>query len=138
MILRFRLRDAIQYYNQVSLNRPALSCCQLVKLQMDTLMKISESLTPLAHQDAPDSDIMPSRTRKSFSGSDTKAEQLVRPGGRSIDIGELANSPKKTTTAQIPPPIEEEDEWKEYFDDEGYAYWFNSRTGESSWEKPNV
>ena len=32
-----------------------------------------------------------------------------------------------------PPP---QDDWKEYFDDEGYPYWFNSRTGESSWEKP--
>jgi hypothetical protein len=28
------------------------------------------------------------------------------------------------------------DEWQVYFSDEGHEYWYNERTGETSWEKP--
>ena len=48
------------------------------------------------------------------------------------------SSYKPLAAGQICDPENEAPNWAEYKTDEGHPYWFNSRTGESTWDKPAV
>ncbi len=68
----------------------------------------------------------------SSSSSAGKKEKKNKSSFKSV------SSYKPLSAGQVCDPENEAPNWAEYKSDEGHPYWFNSRTGESTWDKPAV
>jgi len=137
-ILKNEKRDVVQYYNQV------------IALQMQAFRQISESFTELTAPAEVDIPTISSPTVSRVPRYDTQA-QIDVPVSRpprlydnqpQVDSPSLVTRPPRydlTPNYESPPAAGStngETDWQEYQDDEGNTYYYNTITGESSWEKP--
>ncbi|XP_025093213.1 transcription elongation regulator 1-like isoform X2 [Pomacea canaliculata] len=52
--------------------------------------------------------------------------------------GQDSTAMQKTPSSQLPPKPQEVQEWSEHKNTDGRSYYYNSRTMESTWEKPQI